>query len=119
MSKQTFENPIGFHLIKIGEPIEVYGHDLKITREGGYMMLLTYDKRDKEHYISSATGSTIKHHGDMEILVNSDDYVKLGWPSTFTPEAMSEQETAKLRFIDCRGLKERHDSFSRPLTILR
>ena len=105
--------------VKIGEPIEVYGHDLRITREGGYMKLSTYDKRDTEHYISSAIESTIKHPSDMEILVNSDDYVKLGWPCTFTPEAMSEQETAKLRFIDCRGLKERHDSFSRPVTILR
>lgn len=105
--------------IKIGEPIEAYGHDLRISPNGGYLMLFTYDKHGKECFISCAMYTPLKDPNDMEILENSEDHLKLAWPKFFTVEKLRDQETAKLRFIDCRGLKERHDSFSRPVTILR
>ena len=105
--------------VKIGEPIEIYGHDLRLSCENGYMMLTTYDKSSREGFGSCAMCSTLTTPNDMKILENSDSYVKLGWPKRFTLEKLRDQETVKLHFVDCRGLKESHDSFSRPATILR
>lgn len=105
--------------IKIGEEIHIYGHELKLDRNENYVYFTTEDTKGKKRFfIEAMEGREHISPQDMKVLENTDSFLRLSWPEAITPETIGEQMTAKFKFYDGRW-KDHHDSFSRPVTILR
>lgn len=105
--------------IKIGEEIQIHGHDLKLDHTVNYIYFTTLNAKGEERFfIRAVEGRAATEPQDMEVLENTDSFLRLAWPAAITPETIGEQTTAKFKFVDGQA-KDRHDSFSRPVTILR
>lgn len=105
--------------IKIGEEINIYGHDLLLDKHTAFIGITTYDKNGKGCYYSTIVVDRARlDKCDSRLLFNSDTLLKAAWPEAWTQELLHDQQTAKFRFMDCSG-KGSHDSFSHPVTILR
>lgn len=104
--------------IKIGEEIHVHGHELKLDHKENYIYFTTLSpKGEKRFFLRTMEGRSPTEPCALEILENTDTFLRLRWPQVITPETLGEQTTAKFKFVDCRWT-DHHDSFSRPVTIL-
>lgn len=105
--------------IKIGEEIHIHGHDLKLDHGMNCIFLTTLNAKGKPRFfIQAMEGLTTIRPEEMEVLENTDSFLRLAWPRAITLETIGEQTTAKFEFFDGQE-KDHHNSFSRPVTILR
>ena len=105
--------------VKIGEDILIYGHDLLIDPKAGYLSLKAFDSHGTPGAFAMTYFDAEATKGDpfaAKVLVNTNEFVRLAWPK-WKPEAVADL-TLRLHYLDCSG-KGAHDSFSRPVTILR